>query len=677
MDNGRMPGIILKFGDGFELDRTAYELRRTGRPQKLERIPMEILLLLLDRREQLVTREEIIESVWGKDVFLDSDNSINAAISKIRLALRDNSENPACVQTIKGKGYRFIAAVAEVGIHDLPQSPIIEPEGKIGAVQSHLPPPAKVSTRKRWPFVLAAVVLLGAATLAIVLTLFHRKPALTEKDTVVLGDFANTTADPVFDETLRQGMAVELDQSPFLSLVAEPRIQQTLRLMGQPADARLTPETAFEVCERKASAAVISGSISSLGSQYVLALKARDCRSGKIFDQQQMQVARKEDVLHALTGMASQFRSKAGESLATVKEHAKPLEEATTPSLDALKAYGMGVKVEYASGSSSAIPFLKHAIELDPNFATAYAYLGRLYGDVGEFALSAENATKAYQLRDRASDAERFFIVADYDITVTGNMEKARRTCEAWAVAYPREKGSYGFRGGLIYPALGNYEDGVEVSKEVVLLDPGLPVGYSMLAGNYIALDQSQHAEDALLLAFRHGIENPDFTVLQYDLAFLKGDHPAMEQQLALSRKDPRAEAWVSDREAFALAYDGRLREARKLSERAVELDQQADQKERAAQFEIGNAVWEGLYGERDAASQTATAALGLSNGRDVQYGVAFVRALAGDNGRATSLMNDLEKRFPEDTAVRFSYIPRWAELGTALRRCGDNLFYR
>jgi DNA-binding winged helix-turn-helix (wHTH) protein len=266
----------------------AYELRRAGRAQKLERIPLELLFLLLDRRGQLVTREEIIEAIWGKGVFLDSDNSINAAISKIRQVLKDDSENPTSVQTVKGKGYRFIAVVREIGVPELPLIAHAEPESTAESPKIDLPPLVKPSAGVRWPHVFGAVVLLGGAAAAIVLTMSHRKPILTEKDTVVLADFTNTTGDPVFDETLRQGMAVELDQSPYLSLVAEPRIQQTLRLMGQSADARLTPETAFEVCERTASAAIISGSISSLGSQYVLALRAKDCRSGRLFDEQQI-----------------------------------------------------------------------------------------------------------------------------------------------------------------------------------------------------------------------------------------------------------------------------------------------------------------------------------------------------------------------------------------------------
>jgi DNA-binding winged helix-turn-helix (wHTH) protein len=666
-----MPASILRFGEGFELDRTAYELRRAGRPQKLERIPMEILLLFVDHRGQLVTREEIIERVWGKGVFLDTDNGINAAISKIRQVLRDDPENPVSIQTIKGKGYRFIAAVTDIGVTDLPPTDVSQPKVvsarerenpgiSVKAAPAALPLAATTpipNTKRRWIFLLAVAAVLGSLAVAFFMR-FHHNVVLTEKDTIVLSDFANTTGDAVFDGTLRQGLMVELEQSPFLSLVPDNRIQQILRLMGQPADARLTPQTALEVCERIASAAIIDGSISALGSQYVLGLRARDCRTGRIFYDQQVQVARKEDLLHALSGMANEFRTLAGESLATVKEHDKPLEEATTPSLEALRAFSTALKVQAASGSASAIPFLKRAIELDPNFALAYAYLGRLYGDIGELDLSAEDTAKAYELREHASDPERFFIVAHYQIAVTGNLEKAAQTCETWAAAYPRDKAPHGFRGGLIYPVLGNFEGAIERSKEAIRLDADFTVGYSILSANYISLGELKSAENTLQLASAHGIDSPEFAVLRYDVAFLRGDRAEMDRQAVLGEKVPNANHSIFAQQAWSLAYAGRLDEARQMSQRAADFAKEADQQERAAQSQAGVAVREAFFGEQYAARQSAKAALAISNGRDVQYGAALAFALAGDTRRATTITNDLEKRLPEDTAVRFSYVP-------------------
>jgi tetratricopeptide (TPR) repeat protein len=278
----------------------------------------------------------------------------------------------------------------------------------------------------------------------------HRTPRLTDKDTIVLADFINTTGDPVFDGTLRQGLTVQLAQSPFLSLVSEERIQQTLRLMAQPADAPLTPRIAREICERTASAAVLEGSIAPLGSQFVLWLRAKNCRTGDVLDEEQVQAARREDVLNALSRIASKFRTRVGESLSTIKEHDTSLEEATTSSLEAWKAYSTARKILSSTGDAATLPLFQRAAEIDPKFAMAYAYLGRMYGDLEDPALSRQSTSKAYELRDRSSDREKFYITAAYDLQVTGNLAKAQQTCEAWAHTYPREMEPNGFL-GLIY----------------------------------------------------------------------------------------------------------------------------------------------------------------------------------------------------------------------------------
>jgi eukaryotic-like serine/threonine-protein kinase len=375
---------------------------------------------------------------------------------------------------------------------------------------------------KRWRLAVPAAVA-GLALFAAGYFYFHRTPKLTDKDTIVLADFTNTTGDPVFDGTLRQGLAIQLEQSPFLRLVSEQRIHQSLRLMGQPADARLTPALAQEICERTASAAVLDGSIASLGSQYVLALRAKTCRTGDVLDEEQAQAAGKEDVLNSLSQIASKFRTRVGESLATVEEHDTPLAEATTPSLEALKAYSAGLKTGL-SGSISGVPFFKRAIEIDPQFAVAHAALGLMYGDMGESGLSAESTTKAYQLRDHASDREKFFIAASYELHVTGNLEKAQQTCESWVRTYPREIMPHAFLAGVIYIASGNYETAVEEDKKAIEIDPGSAIGYSQIAFNYEYLDRFGEATNILQQAAARKLEIPDFLVQRYDIAFLEGD---------------------------------------------------------------------------------------------------------------------------------------------------------
>jgi tetratricopeptide (TPR) repeat protein len=507
----------------------------------------------------------------------------------------------------------------------------------------------------RWIAVTAVAVLaLGAGAFRL---FFHHSPVLTEKDTVVLADFANSTGDPVFDGTLRQGMAVELEQSPFLSLISDARIQETLRLMGQPADTRPGSEIAREVCVRTGSAAVLDGSIASLGSQYVLELRAKDCRTGDVLDGEQVQAARKEEVLRALDQIARKFRTRVGESLTSVHEHDTPLAEATTPSLEALKAYSRGWHL-VNSNQPAAIPFFTQAIEIDPKFAMAHAALGLMYGHTGESALATEHTSKAYALRGHASYKEKFFITAYYEGRATGNQEKAQQVCQAWSRSYPREVMPHSFLSGFVYTGLGKFERAVEEAQRAIELDPDASIGYSNLAYDYLYLNRLPEAEDALRRAAERKLEMPDFLVQRYDVAFLKSDTAAMTHEVQLAQSDSEAEEWISHHEAFVLAYTGRLREARKMSLEASELAQQAGHRERAALFETGAALREAFFGNAAAARQRASAALELAQDREVKYGTALALALAGNSSRAQALADDLEKRFPEDTSVKFSYLP-------------------
>ena len=658
-----MVADFIRFED-FELDVRAYQLTRSGRTLRLERIPMEVLCLLVERRGQLVAREEIIEKLWGENVFLDTDNAINTAIRKIRRVLKDDPEQPRFVQTVTGKGYRFIGQVSESGGPPVPEAMQLEekPVGRPGA-----PRPAG---KHRGMVVAAALaaLLLFVAGYFYFHSYFHTH-VLTEKDTIVLADFANTTGDPVFDETLRQGLSVQLQQSPFLSFVSEERIRHMLRLMGQPAEARLTPEIARELCERTGSAAVLEGSIAGLGSQYVLGLRAKSCRTGDILDEEQVQVAKKEDALSALSQIASKFRTRVGESLTTVEKHDTPLAEATTSSLEALKSYSNALKVLYATGSAAALPLFQRALEIDPNFAVAHASLGRVYDDLGESALSAESTAKAYQLRDRASDAEKFYITASYDMQVIGNMEKAEQTCELWIQTYPRELVPHSFLSGIILPALGKYDGAVEKGKETTQLDPDFAIGYNVLAYSYLYLDRVGEAESTLHQAAERKLEIPDFLVQRYDIAFLKSDAEGMQREVAMAQGKTRVQDWISNHQAFALAYLGRLHAAREMSRASVGLAQQEGQRERASLYEAGAALRESLLGNAAAARQHANAALALSKARDTEYGAAVALTLSGDLSKAQKLADDLEKRFPEDTSVRFSYLPTLRGLFALNRR--------
>ena len=658
-----MAADLVRFED-FELDLRSYQVRRSGRTLRLERIPMEVLFLLVQRRGQLVTREEIIEKLWGKNAFLDTDNAINTAIRKTRQVLKDDPEQPRFIQTVTGRGYRFIGQISEVVVPEVKASAQEQtassssPSAATRAAPMTIEAtPASPSIGKRWKVIVPAIVAVLALSVGGYFY-FRRTPKLTDKDTIVLADFSNTTGDSVFDGTLRQGLAVQLEQSPFLSIISEQRIQQVLKLMGKPADARLTPEFAREICERTASAAVLDGSIASLGSQYVLGLRAEDCRTGDVLAEQQVQAARKEDVLNALGQIASKFRSRVGESLTTVKKYDVPLAEATTPSLEALKAYSAGWQVVSSTGSAAAVPFFSRAIEIDPNFASAYAALGRMYGDIGESILSAQNTNQAYQLRDHASDQERFFISLTYELQVTGNLEKAQQICDLWVRAYPRASLPHGLLAGGIYPSIGKREESVEEAKIALGIDPDFSIGYSLLADSYLALERTAEAEKTLQRASERKLDIPDFYVQRYVIAFLKGDRTGMEREAALPREKPGADDWMSNAEGFVSAYSGHLQEARKMSRRAADLARKAERRDTEALYEADAAMREALFGNVSTARQRALDALALSKSRDAEYEVAFELAFSGDVSRSQELTEDLSRRFPEDTIVRFMYAP-------------------
>jgi tetratricopeptide (TPR) repeat protein len=505
----------------------------------------------------------------------------------------------------------------------------------------------------RWKYagVIAAAVALGAAGLWY---FSHRAAALklTDRDTIVLADFRNDTGDAVFDGTLRQGLAIQLAQSPFLAVLPEGKVQHALSLMGQKEDARLTPEVAREVCERTGSAAVLHGSIARIGSEYVLGLRAEDCRTGVVLDQQQVQASRKEDVLKALGEMGTRFRSRAGESLAMVKEHSAPLEDVSTSSLEALREYSRALRMHRQSGGQ-AFPLMLRAVDLDPNFAIAYNMLGWSYTEQGELEKGAQSFRRAYDLRQRASQRERFLIEASYQMNVTGNIEQAQRTCELWRQAYPREREAYVSLSSMIYPGLGQYERAAEAGAKAVEADPEFEVAYSALAAAQQSLGRYGDEEKTLDAAVARKLEIPDLFVGRFWMYFLKGDASGMARVAEAARGKPGAEDWVVDQLGFAAAYSGRLGEAKRHVAEAVQQVMQAGQKERAAQYEAGPAIWEALFGDLASARRDAAAVLGKSQSREVSYGAGFALALAGDGARALALAADLGRRYPENTAVQ------------------------
>ncbi len=504
----------------------------------------------------------------------------------------------------------------------------------------------------------AALLLVGAIAAGLYAHRSKPKPtALTEKDTIVLADFANSTGDPVFDGTLRQGMAVQLEQSPFLSLIPDRRIQEVLGLMGKPADARLTPEIALDICERTASAAVLEGSIASLGSQYVLGLRALDCRTQRVLAEQQVEAAKKEDVLKVLSEIASRVRSQLGESMKTVQTHNTPLMEASTPSLEALKTYSTARKVNESISPAVAVPLYRRAIELDPGFAVAYSDLAHAYGQMGESELARVNATKAFELRARASEREKFYIALTYYVRVTGNNDQVRQLSQVWAETYPRDASPHMALGFDGYVLMGDYEPALAELRQCIDLDPGTAFCHSTLAGAQLALGQVQEAEKTLQLQASRKLI-PDLYTGMYDTEFVKGDQAAMERAAVAGHASQGADDMMSVHEAFAAAYHGREQTALGLSKRGADMALRESQRDRAGLYRAGPAVWQGWFGEKAAAKLGATATRDLSKSRESEYGAGVAFALAGDAVDAQAMAHDLETRFPEDFAARTTYLP-------------------
>ena len=514
------------------------------------------------------------------------------------------------------------------------------------------------SAQSKWMAIIGATIL--AIGLAVGGWLFYSRKAhaLTDKDTIVLADFTNTTGEAVFDGTLRQGLSAQLEQSPFLSLVSEERIQQTLSQMSRPADAKLTPEVAREVCQRTGAKAVIDGSIGQIGSQYSLILKAVNCSNGESLTSTEVQARDKSSILDALGKATSGIRKRLGESLNTVQKFDTPLEQATTPSLEALQAYSLGLKTLNDKGDfASAIPFFQQAIKLDQNFGMAYEALSRSYWDLGEARLASENGQKAFELRGHLSERERLSIEANYYALVIGDFEKMLRSYEVWAKTYPRDWLPRNVL-GLINNVLGRYDDALVNFREALRLYPENVVVYSNIVGAYLSLNRFEEAQATVEEAMAKRLDSPDLRIDRYNIAFLHSNTSGMQEQLVWGARKPGVEDWFLSNEASTSAYFGQLRKARAFSLQAIASAKLAEQNESAAGHQAMVALREALMGNVVEARHGGAAALQISTGRDVQFGVATAFALTKDAARVETLAHDLGNRFPEDTIVQSIYLP-------------------
>jgi eukaryotic-like serine/threonine-protein kinase len=662
----RFPKHIYEFGP-FRLNPQKRILLREGEVVALTPKALEILLALVENHGEVLVKEELMKYIWP-DTTVEEGN-LNRNISTLRKVLGESPNDHHYIVTVPGRGYQFVAEVRDV----LEEHSAARNHGGKGGVAAEagapraiaIPAPAVVRAdsaartkhaRPGWLWLGAAVAVIVVSAVGFLKFRAHSRPALSETDTVLLADFANRTGDPVFDDTLKQAVSVQLGQSPYLNILSDAKARGTLRLMTRPADTKLTPDVAREICQRSGAKAYIAGSIASLGSQYVIGLDAVNCRSGDALAREQVTAQGKERVLGALDSATAKLREKLGESLKSVQKFDVPLAEATTASLEALQAYSLGT-VERQLNDAKALPSLKRAIELDPEFASAYEALGVCYYNLGQAGLGRENFTKAFELRDRVSESEKFVIAARYYEYVTGDLHKAIETYQLWAEAYPRSPTAHANLGSL-YGSIGQYERAIPESEEGVRLEPDAGAHYSNLVLDYAALGRYDDAEKIYKQALARGVEDPILRVNWFGVAFVKGDHAEMDRLMKWSAGKPEAEdnflAAKSDTEAFW----GHLEQARVLSRGAVASAVRSDQKETAAQWKMDEAITEAEFGNSEIARRETAATLASSSNHDSQILAAVAFARAGDPARAQTIANDLAKNYPLDTLVNEYWLP-------------------
>jgi len=653
----------------FKLDATQHLLFRGGELVPLSKKAADILLILVEQHGQLVEKETLMKRVWP-DSFVEESN-LAVHISQLRKMINDQDDASHRIETIPRRGYRFVGTVVQET--SAPSGVAAEPEPVVAAgpipitdPQTALPPRSSHRTARVW------WIAVGAAALAIAVALtfrigFKRSQAVgpnlagnpvVAKDAVVLAEIANNTGDSVFDTTLREALEIELEQSPYIALVPELRIQKSLQMMGKPASIHLTPDLAREVCQRVAGEAVLDGWIAKLGSQYVLGLRAINCRTGDHISDLQATVAGKDQVLKALGDISGQLRTKLGESLATVQRFDTPIEEATTPSLEALQAYSLGRQAMIQKGeSSSCVPFFQRAIRLDPEFGIAYAALGNAYSNIGETGLAATNIRKAYELREHVSEHERLYIESHYYQFVTGDLAKASQSYEVWAATYPNDEAPK-TNLAVIYSDLGEFDQSLQQALQAVRIAPDEGQTYANLVDAYVTLNQPDKAIEVANQAISRNLDSATLRSFIYDAAFLKHDSATMQKILSWAAGEPGIEDSFLDDEGNEYAFDGKLTQARTFTERAADAARRADEKETAAGYLIEGAQREALFGNVAEAGKQADAALALANDRDARYGVALAYALSGTTEHARQLADVLDKEFPDDTFVQDIYLP-------------------
>jgi DNA-binding winged helix-turn-helix (wHTH) protein/tetratricopeptide (TPR) repeat protein len=641
------------------VDGSSGELRKSGTRIRLQDQPLKVLLALLEKPGAMVSRDELKRRIWPEEDFGDFDHAVNVAVAKIRVALSDSADTPRYVETLPRRGYRFIFPVT---LPAAPESP----------TPAEILPAAPAAKARRFPWRVTSGA--GLAVVAVAISAwwfsFGRPHHLTEQDTIVLADFANNTGDPVFDGTLRQGLSVQLAQSPFLSLVSDKQIQQTLLMMKQPADAKLIPSVAREVCRRNSATALVGGSIAQIGTQYSLILKAEECPNGKVIAATEAGAADKSHVLHALGKASAALREKLGESLATVEKFDTPLEQATTASLPALQAYDAGYKLADRGDYAAALPFFQQALDADPNFAMASLLLGMMQWNLVHQKDGATNLQRAFDHRSTVSERERLFIEVEYyEAKGSPEAEDALAvSATLWAKTYPRDCTAHGELGTLYARGKEQYEKALPEQKEAHRLCPGDGLISAGLIDIYTSLGRFAEARAVSEEPQVKGIDSFEVHLALYRLAFLQDDVAGMDREVAFAAGKRGLEDQLWFDQAQTAAYYGRMNDSREFSRKAVASAFEARENERAVLDAEVAALREALVGNMTEAHRQLSAALRLPDADSAgSWVVLSLLAILGEEDRFEPLAEKYRKEHGNDPYAQNIELPTWtAQLALA-----------
>ena len=666
---------IVRFGS-FEADLQEARLSKGGIRIRLQEQPFQILVLLLERPGQVVTREEIRRKLWSNDTFVEFDDALNTAVRKLRAALNDSADNPRFLETVPRKGYRFLAPISLPPDLQVELSPV---QNKVPDTVSVPPPEIAHSNASRpWWFGWSRWAWIGIAALMLATiggVYWYRSRArfqITAADTIVVADFVNTTGETVFDSALREATEVGLQQSPYFNIVPDRKTAAILTEMRRGADDHMTGNVAIEVCQRAGGKVTVQGSISSIGTTYLVGLAAIRCDNGVPIAREEVEARRKEDVVDALGNATSRLRARLGESLPSIQKYDVPLVRATTPSLDALRAYGQALSTLEKSGDLAAVPFFKRAIELDPNFALAYGTLADIYWNLGEAELARQNAIKAYELRDRVTDLEKLSIEAGYQLYVTGELEKAVDAFEVARRTYPVSSRFLNDL-GVVYGRLGRFGQEIDIYRESMRAGPLSSTIYGNLAVSLMALSKIDEAGTVLSEAAGRNLQSDYLLQVNYWREFLRGDSDEMRRILLQSLDVPGAQSLLLSEQANTEAYFGHFEKARQLSNTAAKLMQNEGQNEAAGICLAQAAVREAEIGDYARARDLISRAQHLTHDQNVLTLTALVMVQIGDFAKGHVLAGKLDKQYPSNTFIQEYWLPVIGALADLRQNHGAN----